>query len=451
MDILTLLGSCSTLTTSTTVRQLAIIAQAMLTMTGRVTMLNLSRWTNQRGSYRTIQRFFATRLAWTEMLIELFRQHLFDPQDEYILGGDATTITKAGRGTHGIDRFFSGVLGQVVKGLEFFVFSLISIKQRKSYPLMVGQTVRSEAEKAILKQRREERWAKRREPKKKPKKLRGRPKGVKNKEKEKLTFSLELLRINGFLKRVLELIRYFVSVRHLVLDGHFGHSQAVLMAQENGLELVSKLRCDASLYEKYEGEYRGKGRRKKYGEKLNYDELPAQYLKKSESEGGVTTNYLNGIFLNRKFSSPLNVVIIEKKDVQKGKVGHVILFSSNLQLSWEKLIEYYSLRFQIEFNFRDAKQHFGLEDFMNQTPTGVENAANLAFLMVNLSAKLLAERSESCLGINDLKSQFRGIFYALETIKIVEPKAERVLIEKAKSLISRIGSIHRYNFSNSSA
>jgi len=35
MDILTLFGCCSTLTTSTTVRQLAIIAQAMLSMTGR--------------------------------------------------------------------------------------------------------------------------------------------------------------------------------------------------------------------------------------------------------------------------------------------------------------------------------------------------------------------------------------------------------------------------------
>jgi putative transposase len=451
MDILTLLGSCSTLTTAATVRQMAIIAQAMLTMTGRVTMLNLSRWTAKGGSYRTIQRFFARRLPWTELLIELFRQHLFDQTDEYIVGGDATTITKAGNQTHGIDRFFSGVLGQVVKGLEFFVFSLISVKQRKSYPLMVGQTVRSEAEKAILKQRREKRWAQRREPKNKRRKKRGRPTGVKNKETGQVEFSSELVRINSCLKRLLKLIRCFVTVKHLVLDGHFGHAQAVLMGQANGLELVSKLRCDAALYEKYEGEYRGKGRRKKYGEKLSYDKLPTKYLKKSELEGGVTTNYYHGIFLNRKFGSPLNVVIIEKKNVKKAKVGHVILFSSDVELGWEKLLEYYSLRFQIEFNFRDAKQHFGLEDFMNQTPTGVENAANLAFLMVNLSAKLLAQKAESCVGINDLKSQFRGIFYALETIKIVEPKAERILIEKVKEVISRIGSIHRYNFSNSSA
>ena len=49
------------------------------------------------------------------------------------------------------------------------------------------------------------------------------------------------------------------------------------------------------------------------------------------------------------------------------------------------------LRFQIEFNFRDAKQFWGLEDFMNLSQTAVSNAANLAFFMVNLSHHLLAD------------------------------------------------------------
>jgi hypothetical protein len=31
----------------------------------------------------------------------------------------------------------------------------------------------------------------------------------------------------------------------------------------------------------------------------------------------------------------------------------------------------------MECNFRDAKQYWGLEDFMNVTPTGVTNAARL--------------------------------------------------------------------------
>ena len=54
------------------------------------------------------------------------------------------------------------------------------------------------------------------------------------------------------------------------------------------------------------------------------------------------------------------------------------------------MIDYYRLRFQLEFNFRDAKQFWGLEDFMNVNKTPVNNAANLSMFRVNVSAKLLA-------------------------------------------------------------
>ena len=88
---------------------------------------------------------------------------------------------------------------------------------------------------------------------------------------------------------------------------------------------------------------------------------------------------------------------------------------------------------------------------MTTTEVGVENAANLSFLMVSLSAKLLKEKADRCLGINDLKAQYRGAKYAVETIKLIQPKAERILIEKVKQAISRIGNIHRGNYSVSSA
>ncbi len=69
----------------------------------------------------------------------------------------------------------------------------------------------------------------------------------------------------------------------------------------------------------------------------------------------------------------------------------MILFTSDLELSYQKVIDYYSLRFQIEFNFREAKQFWGLEDFMNTTETAVTNAVNLSFFMVNLSSRLLQD------------------------------------------------------------
>ncbi|PKO12303.1 MAG: hypothetical protein CVU39_24990 [Chloroflexi bacterium HGW-Chloroflexi-10] len=45
----------------------------------------------------------------------------------------------------------------------------------------------------------------------------------------------------------------------------------------------------------------------------------------------------------------------------------------------------------IEFNFRDAKQFWGLEDFMNVNPATMNNAGNLSLSMVNRSKLLMCD------------------------------------------------------------
>jgi putative transposase len=449
MEILTLFTCFSTLTSTTSIRHLTVIAEAIFSLTGRVTMLGISRWAEKGGSYRNVQRFFATTFLWTALQIKFVESHLFNPSHEYILAGDATTITKSGKNTFGINRFFSGVLGIVVKGIEFFAISLINVTTRKSYPLSVKQTVREKGETPQPKKKPFKK--KQRSPKTKPANLKGRPAGVLNKDKMKLELSSELLKIHELLQAVLNLLRVFVSVKYLAMDGHYGHNQAVLMARENCLELISKLRKDTVLYSKYEGEQKPKGARKKKGERLKLDEIPREYWQKEEREKEIVTTYYAGVFLHPSFGMELKVVIIEKKDEKKKKIGHVLLFSSDVNLSWEKIVEYYSLRFQIEFNFRDAKQHFGLEDFMNTTARGVENAVNLSFLLVNVSAKLIAEKGESCVGINDLKSQYRGAKYARWIIKKVLKIAEPIKINELLEEVGGLGRIHQAKAATSSA
>jgi hypothetical protein len=70
------------------------------------------------------------------------------------------------------------------------------------------------------------------------------------------------------------------------------------------------------------------------------------------------------------------------------------------------LIDYYRLRFQLEFNVRDAKQYWGLEDFMNVNARPVYNGANLALFMVNVSHALIRPmRTQwSAFSVNDLKA-----------------------------------------------
>ncbi len=51
-------------------------------MTGRGTMLNISRWTLKEGSYRAIQRFYNTILSWY-MIVGSFNNYLFNPESDY--------------------------------------------------------------------------------------------------------------------------------------------------------------------------------------------------------------------------------------------------------------------------------------------------------------------------------------------------------------------------------
>ena len=61
-DILPVLLVLAPTLSKTACRQLHRIVLAMLAMTGRITQLGISRWTNKGGSYRSIQRFFHTTI-----------------------------------------------------------------------------------------------------------------------------------------------------------------------------------------------------------------------------------------------------------------------------------------------------------------------------------------------------------------------------------------------------
>ena len=147
---------------------------------------------------------------------------------------------------------------------------------------------------------------------------------------------------------------------------------------------------------------------------------------------------------HKKFPDPLNVVCILKTQLMTQRKSHVLLFSSDLALDAETLIDSYALRFQIEFNFRDAKQFWGLEDFMNVNKTPVNNTANLSMFMVNVSAKLLAplrlEHSE--LSVLDLKAHYRGLKYLRETLKILPQKPDPIVIDNLAEHLGAIGAIH---------
>lgn len=436
MDILTLLQQLHPIISKTTIRRLSLIIYAMLAMTGRVTMLGISRWTDKGGSYRTVQRFFQTTIPWAQVLWSFFCAHLQQADDVYLLAGDECVVTKSGKMTHGLDRFFSSLVGKPVSSVSLFALSLVNTRERRAYPVLAEQVVRSAEEKAAAKEKAQQKKAKKQAKKGKP----GRPKGSKNRNKREVTLTPELTRIQGMIKQFLALVGTTIPLSYIALDGHFGNNNALQMVRQCGLHLISKLRYDSALYFLYEGD----DKRRKYGDKVDYAHIPARYLQETTTEDGIRTDIYQATMLHKEFAQPLNVVIIVKTKLASGATARVILFSSDLQLSWAEIIDYYQLRFQIEFNFRDAKQYWGLEDFMTVTETPVTNAINLSLFMVSVSQVLLRDlrQEDATVNVLDLKALYRGHKYVAETLKLLPQKPDPILTDTIFDRVSRLGRVH---------
>jgi IS4 transposase len=124
----------------------------MLAMSGRVTMLGISRWTGTGGSYRTMLRFFHTVIPWATLFWLFFRKHLFRANEIYLLAGDEVVVSKSGKQTYGLDRFFSSLISKPISGLSFFTLSLVSVEERHSFPVQIEQVIKSDVEKLVYRQ-----------------------------------------------------------------------------------------------------------------------------------------------------------------------------------------------------------------------------------------------------------------------------------------------------------
>lgn len=431
-DIMVLFACLRHYIEPTPLRQLGRVIEAMLSMSGRVTMRGLSRWSGKGGSYRTIQRFLTTSVHWCQLNFILIRQQLLEADDVLLMSGDHVVVTKAGKATYGLDRFFSSLYGKAVPGLCFLSLSLLSVKRRTSYPVVTEQVEKACETKAQA------------QPTQKTSGPRGRPKGSKNRNRREVTLSPALCFIQGHIKRLLQQIGEAFKVVYFVFDGELGHNDALQMVRQVGLHLVSKLRCNSALYFPDAGPYAGRGPHRKYGKKLDYRHMPSSCLQATAIDEGIETNIYQMSLWHKKFADLLNIVVIVKRNLQTHKTAHVVLFSSDLTLGYAQLIDYYRLRFQLEFNFRDAKQYWGLEDFMSVKEKPVYNSANLAMFMVNVSQALMRPMRAQwpAFSVNDLKAWFRGRKYVVETLKLLPEMPDALFIEQVVSQMAALGRVN---------
>jgi putative transposase len=316
--------------------------------------------------------------------------------------------------------------------------SLISTKQRRSFPVALEQVVHTPEERAASAK------AKAKAKAAIPKRKGGRPKGSTTKAKTAVVLNPELTRISSLILALLARIGSLFRLTYLVLDGHFGTNAALQMALRCHMQLISKLRSDSALFLPYDGPYAGHGPHRIYGDKLNPRAIPERFMRQTSVVKQIETRIYQLTVRHKSFAQVLNVVVIVKTNLTTQAQAHVLLFSSDLELSWELLMDYYRLRFQLEFTFRDSKQYWGLEDFMNTTPTAVTNAANLSLFMVNLVERVVQDirPGQPDMSVLDLKAHCRGAKYVEAVIKLLPESPEPIIVERIFTKIAEIGRIH---------
>ena len=84
----------------------------------------------------------------------------------------------------------------------------------------------------------------------------------------------------------------------------------------------------------------------------------------------------------------------------------MLLYSTDLDLAPERIFRFYGARFQIEFAFRDAKQHLGLNDCQARAQAKLHFHFNIVFAALfwaRLQARLQAEHPLGPFSLRNLK------------------------------------------------
>jgi len=181
--------------------------------------------------------------------------------------------------------------------------------------------------------------------------------------------------------------------------------------------LISKLYTNAAVFEVKEKKKNGFT----YGKQFDLHNLDKKHLQTTQKDDeGICTEIHQLEGLSKAMKKRKINVVVQKTIRKDGKESVHIFLSTDLQLDYETMIKYYRIRFQIEFDFRDAKQHFGLSDFKNYKEKNMTNFINLSFTMTLISKYMVRKFREKYkndkLSILDLKVYHNHQFHTKSII-----------------------------------
>jgi hypothetical protein len=302
---------------------------------GRYNFMNMSRFMNY--SEQALRNGFARGFEFSQFNRQLLSRYC---SKEIFWAFDPTHIAKSGKRTHGLDYFFSGKEQRVKKGLELGCLAGIDVKNKTGFHLAAVQTPSSSERK---------------------------------KKKQSL-----ITHYRGFIFSQIGMLKAISNC--LVVDGYFMKKQFILPLAKAGMTLITKMRSDANVKYLHTGKQKkGRGRKRKLGEKVNWKNLQMDKWTKifSDQEESVYTAVLYCVMLK------MNVRIVL---VQNKKTGsYEILLCTDINMDAKKIERYYRLRFQIEFLIRDAKQYSGLEHCQARDKNKLHFHFNLSLTNVSIA------------------------------------------------------------------
>ena len=324
---------------------IAALLATILALRGRVNYRNLARY----GDYseRTYSRQFQGPFPWLDFHAKTLQTAL-PGTHELIAAQDASFIPKSGKKTYGLDKFYNSVVSRPERGLEISALAVIDVTQKGAYIAAVEQTP---------------------------------PTPELKKEQADAT------RLDHAIKQLQTARPHLPQVvSHLAADGWYAKKKYVDAVVAEGLHLVTKLRCDANMRFRYRGERTGlQGRPKTYDGKVDWQDLSrfdkvdlSSFTPEVEPGIEVYTAELYHVTLKRWLRTV--VLVWHTADGQR---RHAILATTDLDSTAADVLRIYQARFQLEFLFRDGKQHAGLTECQARNKEALDFHFNAALATVS--------------------------------------------------------------------
>jgi hypothetical protein len=287
---------------------------------GKINFRSLARLSGL--SEKTFRRWFRKPFAFAEFN-SIAIDTVIKQGSELIAAFDQSFISKAGKKTWGLSYFWNGCNSRAEKGLEYVLCVIVDTVRHTPFTLGATQTPPIEET---------------------------------NDKKESIDD--DYTRIDFYLSFVRELQSKIMKyTKYIAFDGYFTKKKFVDGIVEMGFYFIGKLRIDANLKIPYTGKQKRRGRPRKFAGKSTIEKLEGfSFVQKIDDAIEIYAGTLYHASLE-KF-----IKVIAVRYFIKGNIGTALLFSTDLELDPLKVYSYYKARFQIEFVFRDGKQHLGLGD-----------------------------------------------------------------------------------------